>query len=552
MTNRAINILPDSTIVKIAAGEIIENPASIIKELVENSIDANSKNINIAIKNNGKDLIKVDDDGLGIGREDLNIAFKRHTTSKMSALEDLNNIYSLGFRGEALSSIAYVSNLEVITKESSQSIGSKAIVGHDGSIIAQEDIVTSDGTSIFAKNLFDNIPVRDKYLESRNYEINKTNEMVTKLALSRLDIGFEYYRDNRLVLKTDPKLGIKNNIYSILGSEISNNLEYIQYKGEDFNIKGYVSNNRLYRSNRKNQFLFINNRSVNIKEISEAIEKSFQSVIPLNRYPVFILYLELDNKFLDINIHPKKDVVKITNITDICNVIERMVSSKLLEISSVPNIKSKEVKEKSTIFEDYSNYEDFIDERYNIGDNTVFEEETNYIDSVNTHMSIYDKNIISAGGENPINNNSLQDENIDQVSIFDKKDNTVKVLENGYRYIGTFLNKYILLEDAVEESIYFLDQHAAHERINYEKLKFKEEQYVKSPYTQNNLPIIMNTDGEIFIDYRSDFMTIMQENNYRFKKDEDIRYIYHDQSPFVPVYSLPYTEKNNEPIFKTN
>lgn len=347
-----IKLLSEDTITKIAAGEIIENPASIIKELVENSIDANSKKIIIEIKNNGKDLIKVTDDGDGFERSDLSIAFKRHTTSKISSIEELDTALSLGFRGEALSSIASVSDVKIITKTKDDLIGTYAEVDNNGNIINREEIVTNKGTTIFSENLFRDIPVREKYLDGKNYEIQKTNDIINRLALSHLDISMEYIKDGRTQLKTDRDNSLINNIYAVLGRDVSENLIFIEKEFSEFKIKGFISNNLLYRSNRNSQYIFVNNRSISDKEISKAVEKEYYSVIPLNRYPVFLLYIEIDGKYLDINIHPKKDIIKFTNIDEIKTSISELIKEELSGKYKIHSFESKNTgSDKKTIFD---------------------------------------------------------------------------------------------------------------------------------------------------------------------------------------------------------
>lgn len=464
-----INILPDSDIVKIAAGEIIENPASIIKELVENSIDAKASDITIEIENNGKDLIKVTDNGHGFMEEDLDIAFKRHATSKINKLVDLKDTNTLGFRGEALSSIAYASNVEIISKNRNDKLATYAKVDMNGNIIKKEKLVSQDGTIIICKDLFSNLPVRRIYLENKAFEISKTNEIISKLALSSSQISLKYYKDNKLILKTDPDLGIKNNIYSILGGQVSDNLIYIDEKLSDFSIKGYISNNRIYKSNRKNQYLFVNKRSIVSKELSSAIERAYSTYIPINRFPVFVLHLDIDNYDLDVNIHPKKDQIKFTKLDSIKKDINKLILEKLNENLKILEFSSpKEDKKEKTIIESLDINKEKLDESSLKNNNS---QAINFLDYSNTLNN--PKKDTPSFPNIDIREESLAYNNYTQGQAFDL-DNEIKqspLLPNGYRYIGSFLNKYILLEDSQDKNLYFLDQHAAHERINYEKLK---------------------------------------------------------------------------------
>lgn len=477
---KRINLLSEETIIKIAAGEIIENPSSIIKELVENSIDANSETINIEIGNNGKDYIKVRDDGIGFKREDLKLAFKRHTTSKISNIKDLDEALTLGFRGEALSSIANVSNVVVITKTKEDSVGTLVKINHNGDIISMEDIVTNNGTTIICKDLFDNIPVRKKYLESKNYEVNKTNDIITRLSLSHTDISFEYIKDDKLVLKTNRNAEQINNIYSVLGKNVAENLLEFSCNEESFSVKGFISNNNLYKSNRNNQFIFVNNRSITDNGISRGIEKQYNSIIPLNRYPVFLLYINIDSELIDINIHPKKDVIKFLNIEEIINTLSREVHNKLFKNLKIFEVQTKNKDSKNIFNKYYTNDSDnFISNSDNIIKFKDLSYENNFVsDEVNeiyTDDKREDNNSqVVTPSENVLVENDFED------IFFEKEKSERKILVNGYRHIGNLFLQYILLEDNVEKSLYILDHHAAHERINYEKL-------IKD-YEKNNIP----------------------------------------------------------------
>lgn len=477
---KRINLLSEETIIKIAAGEIIENPSSIIKELVENSIDANSETINIEIGNNGKDYIKVRDDGIGFKREDLKLAFKRHTTSKISNIKDLDEALTLGFRGEALSSIANVSNVVVITKTKEDSVGTLVKINHNGDIISMEDIVTNNGTTIICKDLFDNIPVRKKYLESKNYEVNKTNDIITRLSLSHSDISFEYIKDDKLVLKTNRNAEQINNIYSVLGKNVAENLLEFSCNEESFSVKGFISNNNLYKSNRNNQFIFVNNRSITDNGISRGIEKQYNSIIPLNRYPVFLLYINIDSELIDVNIHPKKDVIKFLNIEEIINTLSREVHNKLFKNLKIFEVQTKNKDSKNIFNKYYTNDSDnFISNSDNIIKFKDLSYENNFVnDEVNeiyTDDKREDNNSqVVTPSENVLVENDFED------IFFEKEKSERKILVNGYRHIGNLFLQYILLEDNVEKSLYILDHHAAHERINYEKL-------IKD-YEKNNIP----------------------------------------------------------------
>lgn len=247
-----IRILDNLTIQKIAAGEVVERPSSIVKELIENSLDANSNNITIEIQNGGKTYIRITDDGDGIDEDDLDLAFKRHSTSKLSTVEDLYKIRSLGFRGEALSSISNVSKVEIMTKTENSIGGIQAIV-EEGQIISKTVIGSPKGTTMIIRDLFYNLPVRKKFLKSDLIESNQISDIVYKIALGNLETSFKFIRDNKVVLKTSRNNDLSSHIYSILGKEFSNNLVEIDTNNKGIRLKGYLSSNNLYRSNRNHQ-----------------------------------------------------------------------------------------------------------------------------------------------------------------------------------------------------------------------------------------------------------------------------------------------------------
>ncbi len=471
MKNR-ISMLSEETIIQIAAGEIIENPASVIKELVENSIDADSTKISIEIKNNGKDLIKITDDGYGFDKDDLKIAFKRHTTSKIKSIEELKTAISLGFRGEALSSIANVSNVTVITKKSDDILGTIAKLDHNGNIISMEEIVTNNGTTIICEDLFENIPVRKKYLDLKNYENHKTTDIINRLALSHPNVSMDYKKDGRVMLKTDRNASLINNTYSVLGREVSENLKYIEGVFEDFKVKGYISNNKLFRSNKNSQFLFVNNRSVIDRDLSKIIERQYSSIIPINRYPVFILYLDISPDLIDVNIHPKKDIIKFTNIESLETAFSKLIRDNLRSNIIISEFKQTHKEDKvNTIF---NIFDENIDKKSESIENKLDNEEK-VIEF--TDLSIEDNIIFEDTIELESNINKFEEyeEYIEEYEEYIEDDfilqsSTPKLFENGYRYIGNLFTQYILLEDNVDKCMYVLDQHAAHERINYERL----------------------------------------------------------------------------------
>lgn len=477
-----IKTLSDETIIKIAAGEVIENPSSVVKELVENSIDANAKSINIEIKNNGASLIKVSDDGDGFNKEDLKLAFKRHTTSKINNINELYKALTLGFRGEALSSISSASDVTIITKQIDDEIGSISYIDNNGNIISSEEIVTNVGTTIICRDLFKNIPVRKEYLSTKNFEINKTNDLITKLSLSHNDISFSYIKDDKLILKTNSNSSVLNNIYSVLGEDISKNLIYINFEDSDFKISGYISNNHLFRSNRNYQYLFVNNRIVNSSLISNEVEKAYGSIIPINRFPVFILYIDINPELIDVNIHPKKDIIKILNIDEINIIIRDLINDALFSNLKITEFnKPTENKSSNNIFDLQSKKNILYNESITTSEflNKESDSDTENLNIFNDYIEIPDDEILNNYDEQ---NNNIVSEKAEEYNnkpdISNKEE--IAIFKNGYRYIGSLFKQYLLLEDNIDKILYLVDQHGAHERINYEKLVHD--------YKTNNIP----------------------------------------------------------------
>jgi DNA mismatch repair protein MutL len=262
-----IHLLDNETINKIAAGEVIENPKSIVKELVENSIDAGADEIIVEIKGGGKTLIRITDNGKGINKDEIEEAFKRHCTSKIQSSEDLESLFTLGFRGEALASIAAVSHVEAISRTKDEIYGVKLII-EGGTIISKEDVGCPVGTTITVKDLFFNVPARKKFLKSDTSESSYINEIVTSLALSQENISFKYINNNNVIFKTPKTNNIINTISSLFDKDLYNSLLKVDYESDLVKITGYTTNLNYYRGNRKNQLIFVNNRYIKHKRIN--------------------------------------------------------------------------------------------------------------------------------------------------------------------------------------------------------------------------------------------------------------------------------------------
>lgn len=456
---KKIKLLDNLTIEKIAAGEVIERPASIVKELLENSIDANSKNITVEIKNGGKSFIRLTDDGDGIGEEDLSLAFKRHSTSKLSTIEDLYKIQSLGFRGEALSSISSVAKIKIMTKTEESMAGVEADI-ENGEIVEKKLVGCPKGTTMIVRDLFYNLPVRKDFLKSDLVESNRISDIVYKIALGNPNISLSYIKDNKVILRTNRKQDLKNHIYSILGREFSENILGLDYESKGLTIKGFISNNQYYRGNRSHQYLYINDRFISNLEIAKAIENRYKSLIPLNRFPVFILFIYIDPGKIDVNIHPTKQEVKFTDEEEVIEIISQAVRKTLEPKIEIPKMNISREKPKKE--EKIPSLFDFA--RKIVEDKIVEDKKEEKLAGFVEDLVIEDFR-----EELPPKQEDLKvREEVESLVVEEDKLTRENPLES-LTPIGSVFNTYIIAEDRLRDVIYFIDQHAAHERVMYEK-----------------------------------------------------------------------------------
>lgn len=514
--SKKINILDDITINKIAAGEVVERPSSVTKELIENSIDANSTQIVIDIIDGGKKQIRITDNGSGILSSQVDKSFLRHATSKIKEIDDLYDLYSLGFRGEALASIASVSRLEMITKTKEEPIGTKVIL-EGGKEILKEPVGTKNGTTIIIKDLFFNTPARQKFLKSTHAETINISDLINKLAIGNTHIQFKYINNGKLMLNTPGDGKLLSVIRSIYGKEIVENLIEIDGKCEYCNISGYIGNNNIYRSNKNLQHIYINNRFVKSKIILDSINEAYKSIIPINKHGVCFLNIDINPAKIDVNIHPTKMEIKFENDKDLYIEIRDLLKRKLLNTALIGKYENYD--RKPVISENKEVYLEKKEETLN----TVISNEINKttpiekIDDENKFLSFeealnkennkkeYEESLSSSDKKEDIKLQPLEnkkgeyfiDGNIDlsksftfdeleSLSNVDNKSNDVEIIKEenpiknenrfsitDFKVVGSILNTYIVLEK--NNSMYLLDQHAAHEKVLYEEYmkKFK-------------------------------------------------------------------------------
>lgn len=330
-----IVLLDDLTINQIAAGEVIERPASVIKEMVENSIDAGAKNITVEIKNGGISLIRITDDGSGIAADDMEIAFERHATSKIRKAEDLEVVQTMGFRGEALASIAAISKVEVISKTEDDEVGHKLVI-EGGKTLEKEEVASQKGTRITVQNLFYNTPVRYKFLKKDYTEAGYVETVVTRIALINRDVAIKLINNDKVLLQTNGSGDLKNIVYSIYGKDVAENIIDIDYTFEDMQITGVIGKPSIARSNRSNQMFFVNNRYIKDAKLSVAAEQAYREVLSYGKYGFLILNIKMDPKKVDVNVHPAKLEVRFEEEQEVFRAIYNAIKSGLASIVVAP------------------------------------------------------------------------------------------------------------------------------------------------------------------------------------------------------------------------
>ena len=340
-----IVLLDELTINQIAAGEVIERPASVIKEMVENSIDAGATNITVEIKNGGISYIKVTDNGKGIASDDLEIAFERHATSKIRSAKDLDVVTSMGFRGEALASIAAIANVELISRTKDQDTGYK-IVLEAGNILDKQEIGSQVGTSITVRNLFFNTPVRYKFLKKDYTESGYIEDAITRIALVHPEISIKLINSGKTVIQTNGNGDLKTVIYSIYGKDIANGVMEVNYTYEDINVKGVIGKPEIARSNRSNQLFFVNKRYIKDKILTSATEQAYKGLIPIGKFGFVVLNLSINPAKVDVNVHPAKLEVRFEEENKIFQALYHAIKDTLLKADLVKDTGSvREIKD---------------------------------------------------------------------------------------------------------------------------------------------------------------------------------------------------------------
>ena len=339
-----IVLLDELTINKIAAGEVIERPASVVKEMVENSIDAGATNITVEIKNGGISYIKVTDNGKGIAQDDLEIAFERHATSKIRSADDLDTVTSMGFRGEALASIAAIANVELVSKTANQDIGYRVVV-EGGDILEKEEAGCRTGTTITVRNLFFNTPVRYKFLKKDYTETGYIEDVITRIALVNPNIAIKLINTGKTVIQTNGNGDMKSVIYSIYGKDIANGIIEVDYSYEEIKINGVIGKPEIARSNRSNQLFFVNKRYIKDKTLTAATEQGYKGLIPIGKFGFVVLNLTINPAKVDVNVHPAKLEVRFEEENKVFQSIYHAIKDTLLKSELVADTEKSKAPE---------------------------------------------------------------------------------------------------------------------------------------------------------------------------------------------------------------
>ena len=488
-----INVLDKHIAELIAAGEVVERPSSVIKELVENSIDAGAKNITVEIKNGGTTFMRVADDGCGIYRDDIKKAFLRHATSKVKTANDLDMISTLGFRGEALASISAVSRLQVITKNENEEIGSCYEI-EGGDEISLEEAGCPTGTTFVIRDLFYNIPARSKFLKKDVAEGNAVSALMDKIVLSHPEVAFTFIRDGKQVLRTFGDGKLLSAIYSVFGKDFAKGLIPVDYTLDSVTVKGYISKPINSRPNRNMQNFFINGRFVKTRTGMAALEEAYKGSIMVGKFPSAVLQLTVPYEIIDVNVHPAKIEVRFINERPVFDAIYHAVKTALQQGDERKQIHFKE----NTAFNEIKKVNPFNNAQavFAKAENTPAEKPIKPIERIEPVLKNSEPKPY-----NPFDELDLKDEKTKPVSIdnlkmsdssnpFDiyskqaikrnselenKTDNNDALTElpkeqTKLRFLGEAFNTYIIVEKNDNE-VLIIDKHAAHERIIYEKLK---------------------------------------------------------------------------------
>lgn len=504
-----IVLLDEQTINKIAAGEVVDRPASIVKELVENSIDAKATSVTVEIRKGGINYIKIIDNGTGFKSDDIELAFERHATSKIRKEEDLQRITSMGFRGEALASVAAIAKISLTTKNINEDIGTKVRV-EAGNIISRQEVPAVTGTTIEIFDVFYNVPARFKFLKKDYTEAGYIEDVMTRMALSYPQVSFRYINNGKTILQTSGTGNLHDTIYDVFGKEIYDAVLPIDYEINDMKVFGMIGKPSVSRSTRMHQFIFLNNRYIKDKTVSSAIDRACEEKFAISKHAFIVCNIYMNPAQIDVNVHPAKLEVKFADESKIFDVVYHAVRNAIEndnKNNSPFTIAREEInaKENEKIESDNNKIEqiskdlinngvipDKEEKKYNfetatkklyqqpkvepVGINSLIESLNEKIGNINTDISELKPS------EEKQENTEEKTDDFEQAKfeVESYEETKIEKLDNVYKYIGNLFDTYIIIQ--MKDKMYFVDQHAAHERYLFEQIK--EAYYAKDRQTQ--------------------------------------------------------------------
>ena len=542
-----IKVLDITTINQIAAGEVIERPVNIVKELIENAIDAHATRISIEIENGGIDRIVVKDNGDGFEKEDILLAFEPHATSKIVNIDDLNTIFTYGFRGEALASISLVSKVTLITKQRTENHAYQ-IISDNGKLSDIVETSAQDGTKIIVEDLFGKIPARKKFLKSASLEAAKIYDIVEKISLSRKDISFKFVSDGRERFSTAGNNKLSNIIYTLYGKDITDNLIDVDKEINNIHISGVIGKPQITKNNRNDEIFFVNGRYVKNEILHKAVEEAYKEYLMQHKYPFAVLNIELDGKLIDVNAHPQKTEIRFSNALDIFSIVKNVVLQSLKQIVLI-NTQSIEQDEQQHVGavsdrpykRSDNSYKESVSlqgEKQNVGKDQkvgakLYEPASIDISDLKSLKELDDESIDEADDAYMSfdNNEFITSKKATQKSLYEYFNDEEQPIEakfaypqeewakftspqevgakftnlqevgakqcepasrkHSYTYIGQLFNTYLIFE--LKDKVVFVDQHATHEKINYEK--FIDLINNNSVKTQKIMPIVITLNA---------------------------------------------------------
>ena len=528
-----INELDKNTIDQIAAGEVVERPASVVKELVENAIDSGATAVTVEIKGGGIDMIRVTDNGSGIEKSQIRKAFKRHATSKLKSIEDLFSIHSLGFRGEALSSIASVAQVDLITKTRDELVGTRYCI-NGGEEAAFEEIGAPDGTTLIIRNLFYNTPARKKFLKTPQTEGSYIGDVMEHMALDNPTISFHYINNKDDKFSTSGNGDLKEIIYRIYGRDIS--VSVLPFKAEEDGmiLEGYLGEPAINRSNRNFEIFFVNGRYIKDKIMSKALEEGYKQYLMMHKFPFAILHLRIDPSRVDVNVHPAKMEVRFNNQQQLYDFISRSVDDALSKREMIPDAllgetDEEEVKEPAEADAPVAEekpaksiapqpFESLRFEKHKISEDTpIFAKgvkaepikiEDSNKSAVWTRIFGDSDGSIAEKKEHPSpiikSDNAVVVEKVTQLDLFDEKVLTKENVKE-YEILGQIFGTYWII--AFKDKIFLVDQHAAHEKVNYERMlkRYKNGEMLSQMVNPPVIVALTSAEEELFLSYRQYF-----------------------------------------------